>query len=85
MSTIAEILRSLEANQIRIWSEGDNLRFSAPTGVMTPEMREQIAARKVELIAFLQRALDATPARQHIPKAEHPFRFHKSGCGFSTA
>ena len=72
MSTIAELLRSLEANQIRIWSEGENLRFSAPTGVMTAEMRKQMAARKVELIAFLQKALDAsTPVQQRIPKAEH--------------
>src|SRR5437773_5272704 len=71
MSRTTELLKTLEANQIRIWSEGENLRFSAPTGAMTPELRQQIAARKVELIAFLQKALAGqTLVTQHIPKAE---------------
>jgi hypothetical protein len=46
-------LRSLD---IRLWSDGDRLRYSAPNGVLTPALRAELAERKSELLAFMYQA-----------------------------
>src|ERR1041384_8017300 len=46
-------LRSLD---VKVWIEGDRLRYSAPSGVMTPELLQQLAERKPEIISFLTEA-----------------------------
>jgi hypothetical protein len=51
----AELLAELTARGVDLWFEGDRLRFKAPTGVMTPDMREQLAARRGEILAALRR------------------------------
>ena len=43
-------LRNLD---VKLWIEGDHLRYSAPSGVMTAELLKQLAARKPEIISFL--------------------------------
>jgi amino acid adenylation domain-containing protein len=43
-------LRSLD---VKLWIEGDRLRYSAPSGVMTSELLKQLAERKPEIISFL--------------------------------
>ncbi len=50
---ISELLAELRQRQIRLWREGDSLRFSAATGALTPELRGAIAERKAELLAAL--------------------------------
>ncbi|HEY5954616.1 MAG TPA: condensation domain-containing protein, partial [Terrimicrobiaceae bacterium] len=39
---------------LRIWSEDGRLRVSAPPGVLTPELREELSARKAEVLDFLR-------------------------------
>ncbi|MDY7229484.1 amino acid adenylation domain-containing protein [Hyalangium rubrum] len=56
MSAIDGFLSSLRKQDVRLWLEGERLRFSAPPGVMTPELQGQMKARKEEIIAFLQQA-----------------------------
>ncbi len=46
-------LRSLD---VKLWIEGDRLRYSAPSGVMTPELLKQLAEHKPEIITFLNEA-----------------------------
>src|SRR5919205_282196 len=64
--TTLELLSYLRSREIRIWLEGEQLRYSAPKGALSPELRAELSARKAELIAFLRQtnaALDASPIR----------------------
>lgn len=53
---VVELLASLAKLDIRLWLEGDNLRFSAPEGAFTPAVRDQVVTRKPEIIEFLRQA-----------------------------
>lgn len=47
-------LAGLQKLDLRVWSEDGRLRVSAPPGVLTPKLREELAARKAEVLAFLR-------------------------------
>jgi len=53
---VVEFLASLANKDIRLWLEGDNLRFSAPEGAFTPELRDKVVANKPAIIEFLRQA-----------------------------
>ncbi|MDD1437320.1 condensation domain-containing protein [Dolichospermum sp. ST_sed10] len=57
---IFEFLSLLNNLDIKIWLEDGQLRFRAPKGAMTDELKQQIKERKAEIIAFLQEAQTAT-------------------------
>jgi len=50
--TTQEFLAYLRSLDIKIWREGDQMRVNAPKGVLTPELRDEIAQRKEEILAF---------------------------------
>ena len=52
--SVAEFLRELRHSKVRIRLDGGELRCKAPKGVLTKELAADIAARKAEIIAFLQ-------------------------------
>ncbi|VEP15782.1 conserved hypothetical protein [Hyella patelloides LEGE 07179] len=54
MKSIYEFLADLASCDIKLWVEGDRLRCNAPKDVLTPEMRSQLAERKIEILSFLQ-------------------------------
>ncbi len=54
VSPMQELLSSLDARGIKLWVEGERLRFSAAEGALTPELRAQLQAVKPELIAWLR-------------------------------
>ncbi|MBA54635.1 MAG: hypothetical protein CMK89_09285 [Pseudomonadales bacterium] len=53
---VVEFLASLAKQDIRLWLEGENLRFSAPEGAFTPEIRDKVVANKPAIIEFLKQA-----------------------------
>ena len=53
---VVEFLASLAKQDIRLWLEGENLRFSAPEGAFTPEIKAQVLAHKPAIIEFLRQA-----------------------------
>jgi amino acid adenylation domain-containing protein/thioester reductase-like protein/non-ribosomal peptide synthase protein (TIGR01720 family) len=57
---IFEFLSFLNSLDIKIWLEDGQLRFRAPKGAMTDDIKQQIKERKAEIIAFLQEAQTAT-------------------------
>ncbi len=57
--TVAELLATLDARQVRLETAGERLRFSAPPGALTPELRNELVARKAEIVEHLSR-----PARR---------------------
>ena len=54
--TIEEILSYFRSLDIKLWADGDRLRYSAPKGRLTPSLRAQLQERKAEILNFLQRA-----------------------------
>ena len=50
----AELLSRLRALGVQLRIDGGELRVSAPKGVLTAELREQLTAAKVELTELLQ-------------------------------
>lgn len=57
--TIPEFLTTLSDAQIQLWVEEGRLRYRAPKEAMTAAIREQIAARKGEILHFMQNVKDA--------------------------
>ena len=50
---IEEFLRMLYSRRISLWVDGENLRYRAPAGAITPSIREAFKNRKPELIDLL--------------------------------
>ncbi|MCP4403284.1 MAG: amino acid adenylation domain-containing protein, partial [bacterium] len=55
MKYIEDFLVELDRLDIIVWAEDDRLRCNAPKGVLTAELRAELAERKVEILQFLQK------------------------------
>src|SRR5689334_6176964 len=63
--SITDLIADLSQRGVRLWLDGEQLRFKAPQGTLTSELKSQLAERKVELREFLrqvQSSLDAPAA-----------------------
>lgn len=56
------LLAMLRDRDITLWVEGERLRFRAPKGAFTAELRERVSGAKVALIARLRSDAEATVA-----------------------
>ncbi|AOX00331.1 hypothetical protein BJP34_13485 [Moorena producens PAL-8-15-08-1] len=72
MRAIQDFLAELNALDIKVWVDPNNgnpqtdlgqvrLRCNAPKGVLTPVLKEQLSARKAEIIAYLQQHSQTKP------------------------
>jgi len=52
--TPTDCIERLTSNGVRLWLDGDRLRYSAPRGAITREMREAVAANRAGIIRQLQ-------------------------------
>lgn len=57
------VLNAAAMEGIKVTAEGDNLKLSAPPGVLTPEIVAFIASHKSALLALLTRK----PVPSHVP------------------
>ncbi|MBW4575168.1 MAG: amino acid adenylation domain-containing protein [Aphanothece sp. CMT-3BRIN-NPC111] len=53
---LVEFLSYLRSLDIQVFVDGFRLRCNAPEGILTPEIRAEIAERKAEIISFLRQA-----------------------------
>jgi thioesterase domain-containing protein len=60
--SVAAFLADLRRRDIRVWADGERLHCDAPAGMLTPELREALRARKQDVLDFLRAA--QTLARQ---------------------
>lgn len=66
--TILEFMAELRGMGIRLWAEGENLRYQAPKGKLEKDVLQRIAARKGEILQFLKQvSLDAKSLQESIP------------------
>lgn len=61
--SLQPFLAELRSREIQIWADGDRLRCKAPTGVLTPKLRDQLLERKSEILELLRTA-DAVSRQQ---------------------
>ena len=64
--TPLQLLLSLRSREIHLWVEGDRLRYSAPTGALTPDLRTQLAEHKAEILTLLRQTM-AEGNRKIVP------------------
>jgi len=60
MKTIDEFLSELRCLNVKLWNEGDRLRYKAPKETLTPALLQELKERKAEILAFLHKANAAT-------------------------
>ena len=51
--TLVELLSALYTRSINVWADGERLRYSAPLGALTPDVREELVKHKADLLTFL--------------------------------
>ncbi|PYP88079.1 MAG: non-ribosomal peptide synthetase [Blastocatellia bacterium AA13] len=51
--SVTDLIAELSSLGIRLWVDGDQLRFKAPRGTLTPDLKERLVRGKAELIRFL--------------------------------
>ena len=67
--TAADFLLHLRNLGVKMWLDGGQLKLSAPKNVVTPELREELKARKAELIQFLEQSSASDQAGDPITPA----------------
>jgi amino acid adenylation domain-containing protein len=53
-TSVMALLDDLSRRNVEIWLEGDALKFRAPAGAVTPDLRAAVADRKPELVQYLR-------------------------------
>ena len=59
--TIDKLLRGLAQNKVTLFLDGDRLRYRAPEGSLTPDMRAAIAQHRTAIIGHIQAKLSLSP------------------------
>ncbi|MFY9190417.1 MAG: hypothetical protein WAN89_03975 [Lawsonella sp.] len=68
--TIPQLLDTLATRRIDLWVEDEALKFRAPNGAFTPELKQQVVTHKAAIIEALQRGTvvrDPDNAHQPFP------------------
>jgi len=71
MRSMIELLNDLRSKNVALSLDGDALKCSAPAGVLTGPLREELGARKPEIVAFLRASREAARGgEQGIPRVD---------------
>lgn len=69
MRPIAELLTHLHRLDIKLWADGERLRYDAPKGALTRQLRSELRARKAEMVAYLHQVQsDQLEQIQPVPR-----------------
>ena len=72
---VAALLERLRRSDIQIWADGDRVRCNAPTGALTPELRDELRRLRGDIVAFLRSAdVLSRQARAIVPLRPHGAR-----------
>ena len=66
--SVSELIEHLRRLDIHLWAEGEQLRFNAPQGVFSAELRSQVVARKPELLELLCRRMAFSAPIPRVPR-----------------
>ncbi len=60
--TPVELLTKFRSLDVKVWLEGERLHYSAVTGVLTPDLRAELAAKKEQIVRLLRASAAAEVA-----------------------
>jgi hypothetical protein len=70
------LLQRLRVQDVHLQADDGKLRVNAPKGALTPELRAELAARKEEILAFLERREEGpAPPVQASPLTQGPLTY----------
>jgi hypothetical protein len=69
LASVEDLLARLRGLDVRVWLEGTHLRCSAPTGVLTHELRDELRANRDQIRAILNRSSSGATADSPLPSA----------------
>ncbi len=78
--SVLELLLSLRAKGVRLWAEDGRLRYDAPVGALTDDLRDRLRARRAEVVDVLgrvdvaERTAVRVPVRDGVSLAADVFR-----------
>lgn len=64
MQSIEQFLDHLRCLGVNLRADGENLRCTAPGGVLNPDLRAELAKRKPEILSFLHNVAESSECRQ---------------------
>jgi amino acid adenylation domain-containing protein len=70
-------MNELRSADIRIWADGEQLRFDAPEGAFTEELRDRVRAAKPELLRFLREVRQPGAASGPIPQISRDREYYE--------
>ena len=88
--SITDLIADLSQRGVRLWLDGEQLRFRAPQGALAPELKEQLSGRKDELREFLRQVqssleAQAAPAISPAPRnGEAPLSYSQERLWFTA-
>ncbi len=71
-TAVSEFVAQLAAKDVRLRAENGRLQVDSPDGAMTVELREELAARKAELLSYLDAPSKAVSAADDSPAGNVP-------------
>lgn len=79
-----ELLAQLATHDIKLWLKAGRLQVSAPPGVLTPALRDQLALHKAELLALLQQQTTLQPIPRVVHQGLAPLSYAQQRLWFLT-
>ncbi len=52
---VSDLIQTAKRQGVELWFEGDKLRFRAPQGALSPELRSALSTQKEEILNHLPR------------------------------
>ena len=68
--TVFELMSKLGAAGIKLWLEEEQLKFKAPKGALTKDLKDQLVAKKADVIEFLKATRVGKEEQGSIPLAD---------------
>ncbi|MEM7581911.1 MAG: amino acid adenylation domain-containing protein [Acidobacteriota bacterium] len=78
---VVQLMSQLESRGVRLWADGELLRFKAPKGALVDPLKAQLRARKAEILDFL-RVVQA-PSGNGTPPIERTARDGRLALSFA--
>ncbi|MCG8672137.1 MAG: condensation domain-containing protein, partial [Pseudomonadales bacterium] len=68
--TVFELMSKLGAAGIKLWLEEEQLKFKAPKGALTKDLKDELVAKKADVIEFLKATRVGEEEEASIPLAD---------------
>ncbi len=82
MTSLIQMLSDLRSRGVVLSGEGDRLRCNAPKGVITPEIRDELANRKQEILKLLKASVENSFHQTEADTFEFPLSSSQSRLWF---